>query len=121
MIATRSWRLIFRPCRHGRRFSREAAHENSFDYCSLSAGADVYGLWAERVPSLYPPAAAGEPPGDPVPCCRKPVAFCRILLRAAGAWRTTAALRLFHATCADTACCGALQHPRVSPDDGTGQ
>jgi hypothetical protein len=30
-------------------------------------------------------------------------------------------LRLFRATCADTACCGALQHPRVPPDDGTGQ
>src|SRR5438552_16041684 len=24
-------------------------------------------------------------------------------------------------TCADTACCGALQHPCVSPDDGTGE
>jgi len=32
----------------------------AFDFCALSAGADVYGLWAERVPSLYPPAATGE-------------------------------------------------------------
>jgi hypothetical protein len=80
-----------------------------------------YDLWAERVPSLYPPAATGESAGNPVPYRRQRIALCRVLLRAAGAWRTAAILRLFRATCADTACCGALQHPRVPSDDGTGQ
>jgi hypothetical protein len=47
--------------------------------------------------------------------------FAAFFFAVPGAWRTAAALRLFRATCADAACCGALQHPCVSPDDGTGQ
>ena len=35
-------------------------------------------------------------------------------------WWAVAALRPICATCADTAGCGALQHPGVSPDDVTG-
>jgi FMN-dependent NADH-azoreductase len=30
--------------------SRENAHEDRFDCCPLSAGVDIYGLWAKRVP-----------------------------------------------------------------------
>src|SRR5882724_5616994 len=120
MTGTRFLPRTFRPCRRTRRSSRETTHEDCFDFFALSAGADVYGLWAERVPSLYPPAATGESRGNPVPCCGQRIALRRVLLRAAGAWRTAAILRLFRATCADTACCGALQHPRVPPDDGTG-
>src|ERR1700722_8098859 len=119
MTARRSLRLIFRPCRCTRRLSREATHEDCFDCWAVPAGAAVYSLWAEWVSSLYPAAATGESTGDPVPCCRKRIALCRVLLRAAGARLPAAALRLFRATCADTACCGALQHPCVSPDDGT--
>src|SRR5260370_3820433 len=121
MTGTRFVLRTVRPCRRTRRPFREGTDEDSFDFCALSAGADVYGLWAERVSSLYPRAATGESAGNPVPYRRQRIALCRVLLRAAGAWRTAAALRLFHATCADTACCGALQHPCVSPDDGTGQ
>src|ERR1700693_2741190 len=121
MTATRSLRRTCRRCRRRRRFSREAAHENSFDYCSLSAGADVYGLWAERVSSFYPPAATAESRGNPVPGCGQRIALRRVLLPVAAPWLAAAALRLFRATCADTACWGALQHPCVSPDHGTGQ
>src|SRR6266852_3290314 len=121
MTGTRFLHRTFRPCRRTRRPFREGTHEDCFDFCALSAGADVYGLWAERVPSLYPPAATGESAGTPVLYRRQRIALCRVLLRASGAWRTAATLRLFRAPCADAACCGALQHPCVSPDDGTGQ
>src|ERR1700722_1194719 len=120
MTGIRFSRRIFRPCRRTRRSSRENTHENHFNCCSLSTSPYVYGLWAERVPQLHPPAATGESRGNPVPCCGQHIALCRVLLRAAGAWRTAAILWLFRATCADTACRGAVQHPRVSPDDGTG-
>src|ERR1700732_5500071 len=120
MTGMRFLHRTFSPFRRTRRPPREITHEDCFDFCALPAGADVYRLWAERVSSLYPPAATGESRGNPVPYRRQRIALCRLLLRAAGAWRTAAALRLFHATCADTACCGALQHPCVSPDDGTG-
>src|ERR1700732_2271411 len=121
MTGMRFLHRTFSPFRRTRRPPREITHEDCFDFCALPAGADVYGLWAERVSSLYTPAATGESRGNPVPCRRQRIALCRVLLRAAGAWRTAAALRLFRPTCADTACCGALQHPCVSPDDGTGQ
>src|SRR6266852_199215 len=121
MTGTRFSHRTFSPCRRTRRPFREGTHEDCFNFCALSVGADVYGLWAERVPSLYPPAATGESASNPVPCRSQRIALCRVLLRTAGAWRTAATLRLFRATCADTACCGALQHSRVPPDDGTGQ
>src|SRR4029077_6575035 len=121
MTGTRFWPRTFRPCRRTRRFSREDTYENYFDCCSLSTGPYVYGLWLEWISSLYPPAAAGESRGNPVPCCGQRIALRRVLLRAAGAWRTAAVLRIFRATCADTTCCGDLQHPRVPSDDGTGQ
>src|SRR6266403_2038732 len=121
MTGTRFLHRTFSPCRRTRRPFREGTHEECFDFCALPAWADLYDLWAERVPSLYPPAATGESRGDPVPCCGQRIALRRILLRAAGAWRTAAILRLFRATCPDTPCCGALQHPCVSPDNGTGE
>jgi hypothetical protein len=77
-------RGIFRPCRRTREASRELPHEDCFDCCTLSAGADVHGLWAERVPSLYPPAATGESIGAPVLCCRQRIALCRVLLFSTG-------------------------------------
>src|ERR1700726_2640464 len=46
--------------------------------------------------------------------------FAAFFFRGAGVWWTVAALRPIRATCADTAGCGALQHPGVSPDDVTG-
>ena len=58
-----------------RRPFREGTHEDCVDFCALSAGADVYSLWAERVPSLYPPAATGESARDSVPCRRQRIAF----------------------------------------------
>src|SRR6266481_4789078 len=121
MTGTRFLHRTFRPCRRTCRPSREDTYENYFNCCSLSAGADVYGLWTERVPSLYPPAATGESRGNPVPCCGQRVALRRVLLPVAGPWWAAAALRLFRATCADTACRGALQHPCVPPDDGAGE
>src|ERR1700686_3024071 len=121
MTPKRSLRLIFRPCRRTRRLSKEAAHEDCFDCCAVPAGAAVCSLWAEWISQLYPPVATGESRGNPVPCCGQRIALRRVLLRVAGAWRTAAILRLFRATCADTACCGTLQHPCVSRDDGTGE
>src|SRR6266478_7197174 len=121
MTGTRFLHHTFSPCRRTRRPFREGTHEDCFDFCALSAGTDVYGLWAEWVPSLYPPAATAESAGNPVPYRRQRIALCRVLLRAAGAWRTAATLRLFRATCADSVGGGALQHPRVPPDDGAGE
>src|SRR6202041_4067970 len=121
MTGTRFLHRTFSPCRRTRRPPREITHEDCFDFCALPAGADVYGLWAERVPSLYPPAATGESRGSPVPYRRQHITVCRILLRAAAAWRTSATLWLFRATCADSVGGGALQHPCVSPDDGAGE
>src|ERR1700732_897055 len=121
MTGMRFLHRTFSPFRRTRRPPREITHEDCFDFCAPSAGADVYGLWAERVPSLYPPAATGESRGNPVPCCGQRIALRRVLLPVAGPWWAAAALRLFRATCANTACCGALQHPCVSPDDGAGQ
>src|ERR1700688_4273939 len=121
MTGTHFLHRIFSPCKRTRRPSREITHENYFNYCSLSTGPYVYGLWVEWISQLYPPAATGESAGNAVLCCRQRIALCRVLLRWAGAWRAAAALRLFRATCADTACRGAIQHPCVSPDDGTGE
>src|ERR1700733_2579209 len=120
MTGTRFLHRTFRPCRRTRRPPREDTYEDCFDCCALSAGTDVYGLWTERVSSFYPPAATGESGGNPVPCCRQRIALRRVLLRGAGPCWAATALRLFRATCADTGCCGTVQHPCVSPDDGTG-
>src|ERR1700686_390836 len=109
MTGTRFLHRTFRPCRRTRRPFREGTHEDCFDFCALSAGADVYGLWAERVSSLYPPAATGESRGNPVPCCGQRIALRRVLLPVAGPWWAAAALWLFRATCAGAACWGALQ------------
>src|SRR5271170_3810515 len=81
---------------------------------------DVYGLWAERISQLYPPAAALESAGVTVFWRHRRIPLCRVLLRGAGVWWAVAALRPIRAPCADTAGCGALQHPGVSPDDVTG-
>src|SRR5580700_3740340 len=116
MTGTRFLHHIFRPCRRTRRLSREDTYENYFNCCSLSTGPYVYGLWAERISQLHPPAAPGESAGNAVLCCRQRIALCCILFRGAGSWRTAAALRLPRATCADSVGGGALQHPGVSPD-----
>src|ERR1700686_2931939 len=112
---------IFSPCRRTRRPSREDTYENYFDCCSLSTRPYVYGLWAERISQFYPPAAAHESAGVTVFWRRHRIALCRVLLRWAGAWWAAAALRLFRAACAASVGGGALQHPCVSPDDGSGQ
>src|SRR5580698_126628 len=116
MTGTRFLRHIFRPCRRTRRPSREDTHENCFDCCSLSTGPYVYGLWAEWISQLHPPAASGESAGDAVLCCRQCIALCCVLFRCAGSWRTAAPLRLPRATRADSAGGGTLQHPCVSLD-----
>ena len=88
--------------------------------CSLFTGPDVYGLWVEWISQLYPPAAAHESASVTVFWRHRRIALCGVLLRGAGVWWAVAALRPIRATCADTAGCGTLQHPGVSPDDVTG-
>src|SRR5450755_23074 len=105
-----------RLCKRMRSLSREDTHENRFDCCALSAGADVYGLWAERVSSFHQPAATGESTGTTISWRRERITFRRFLLRGAGPWWTAIALRLLRATCAHTACGGALQHTCVPSD-----
>src|SRR5580692_609029 len=99
---------------------RDDTHENYVNYCSLSTGPYVYGLWVKRISQLHPRAAPAESARNSVSCRRQRIAFCRLLFRRAGSWRTAVALRLFRATCADTVGCGALQHPRVSLDASAG-
>src|SRR5580704_5494118 len=115
MTGTRFLHRIFRPCRRTRRLSREDTHENYFNCCSLSTGPYVYGLWAERISQLHPPAAPGESARDSVLGRRQRISLCGVLFRLAGSWRTVTALRLLCATCADSVGGGALQHPCVSP------
>src|SRR5271154_2399951 len=121
MTGTRFLHRTFSPCRRTRRPSREDTHENYFNCCSLPAGADLYGPWAEWISQLHPPAAPGESTSNPVLCCRQHIALCRLLFRCAGSWRTAVALRLLRPTCADSAGGGALQHPCVSPDACAGE
>src|SRR5579863_1859146 len=116
MTGTHSLHHIFKPCRRTHRPSREDTHENYFYCCSLFTGPYVYGLWAERISQLHPPAAPGESAGDAVLCCRQRIALCRVLFRDAGSWRIAAALRLLRATGVDSVGGGALQHPCVSLD-----
>src|SRR3984893_2592812 len=120
MTGTRFLHHTFSPCRRTRRLPREITHEDCFDFCALPAGVDLYGLWAEWISQLHPPAATGESARDSVSCWRQRITLCCVLLRLAGPWWTAVAFGLLRATCADTACCGTLQHPRVPPDDGTG-
>src|SRR5579863_9025590 len=101
-------------------FLGEDTYENYFNCCSLFTGPDVYGLWVERISQLYPPAAAHESAGVTVFWRHRRITLCRILLRGAGVWWAVAACRPIRATRADTAGCGTLQHPGVSPDDVTG-
>src|SRR3984957_19635754 len=44
-----------------RKASRELPHENDCHHCSLSTGADLYGLRAERISQLHPPATPANP------------------------------------------------------------
>src|SRR6202521_3767685 len=111
MTGTRFLHRTFSPCRRTRRPPREATHEDCFDFCALPAGADVYGLWAEWISQLHPPAAPGESAHDSVSCLRQRVAFCRILLRDSIARWAAVAFGLLRATCADSVGGGALQHP----------
>src|SRR4029077_9850580 len=121
MTGTRFLRRTFRACRRTRRSSREDTHENYFDCCSLSTGPYVYGLWAERISQLHPPATTDESDRDSVSCLRQRVTFRRILLRDAIARWATVAFGLLRATCADSVGGGALQHPCVSPDACAGE
>src|SRR5580693_5730093 len=108
-------------CKRTCGLSREDTHENYFNCCSLPAGPDLYGLWAEWISQLPPPAAPGGSTGTPVLCCRQHIALCCLLFRSAGSWRIAAALRLLRTTCTDSAGGGALQHPCVSPDACAGE
>src|SRR4029077_17848787 len=74
-ITTRFLHRIFRPCRRTRRPPREVTYEDCIDFCALPAGADLYGLWAEWISQLHPPAASRESTHDSVSCLRQRVAF----------------------------------------------
>src|ERR1017187_6675798 len=121
MTGTRFLRRTFRPCRRTRRPPREFTYEDCFNCCSLPAGADLYGLWAEWISQLHPPAAPGQSARDSVSCLPQRVAFCRILLRDSIARWAAVAFGLLRATCADSVGGGALQHPCVSPDACAGE
>src|SRR3984893_826879 len=121
MTGARFLHRTFSPCRRTRRLPREITHEDCFDFCALPAGADLYGLWAEWISQLHPPAAPGESARDSVSCLRQRLALCCILFRRAGPWWTAAAFGLLRATCADSVGGGALQHPCVSPDACAGE
>src|SRR5580700_10581415 len=95
---------------------RDDTHENYVNYCSLSTGPYVYGLWVKRISQLHPRAAPAESAGNSVPCCRRHVALCGVLFRDSSARRAAVAFGLLRATCADTVGGGTLQHPCVSPD-----
>src|ERR1700733_709384 len=116
MTGRRSLHRTFRPCRRTRRPSKEITHENYFNCCALSAGADLYGLCAEWISHLHPPAAPGESARDSVSCLRQRVAFRGVLLRDPIARRPATAFGLLRAPCADAIGGGTLQHPCVSPD-----
>src|SRR5271169_4740300 len=121
MTGTRFLHRTFSPCRRTRRPSREDTHENYFNCCSLSTRPYVYGLWVKWISQLHPPAAPGESTGDSVSCLRQRVAFRRILLRDSISRWAAVAFGLLRAPGTDTAGCGAVQHPCVSPDDGAGE
>src|ERR1039457_1807567 len=121
MTGTRFLHRMFKPCRRTRRPSREDTYENYFDFFALPAGCDIYGLWAEWISQLHPPAAPGESARDSVSCLRQRVAFCRILLRHSIAGWAAVPFGLLRATCADSVGGGALQHPCVSPDACAGE
>src|SRR5882757_283051 len=111
-------RRTFRPFKRTRRRSkdlRETTYEDCFRHCALSAWADVYGLWPERISQLHPPATTDEPACDTVLCCHQRVAFCRVLLRDAVDWRVAVAFRLLCAARAHGACGGVVQHPCLPP------
>src|SRR5580700_8058062 len=116
MTGTRFLHRIFGLCRRTRRPSGEITHEDCFDFCALPAGADLYGLWAEWISQLHPPAAPGESARDSVSCLRQRIAFCRVLLRDSIARWAAVACGLLRAARADAVGGGALQHPCVSPD-----
>src|SRR5580704_2845635 len=120
MTGTRFLHRTFRPCKRTCRPPREGKHEDCFDFCALPAGADLYGLWAEWISQLHPPAAPGESARDSVSCLRQRVAFCRILLRDSIARWAAVAFGLLRAPCADSVGGGVVQHPCVSPDAGAG-
>src|SRR5580700_9214382 len=102
MTGTRFLHHIFRPCRRTRRLSREDTYENYFNCCSLSSRPYVYGLWAEWISQLHPPATTHESARASVSYLRERVAFCRILLRDAIARRVAVAFGLLCATCTDS-------------------
>src|ERR1700674_3598640 len=116
MTGTRFLHHTFRPCRRTCKPSKEITHENYFNCCALSAGADLYSFCSEWISQLHPPAATGESARNSVSCLRQRVAFRRILLRDSIARRAAAAFGLLRATCADAIGGGDLQHPCISPD-----
>src|ERR1700722_5377160 len=111
----------FKPCKRTHKLLKEITYEDCFDFCTLPAGTDLYGLWAEWISQLHPPAAPGESARDAFSCRRQRVAFCRILLRDSIARWPAVAFGLLRATCADSVGGGALQHPCVSPDACAGE
>ena len=74
----------------------------------------------EQVSELGPPATASESTSVAVLCRCQLVAFCRVLLRGAGASAGCCCSRDSLCPCAHAACGGALQHPRIRPDVGVG-
>src|SRR5271167_3942715 len=121
MTGTRFLYRIFRPCKRTRKPHREITHENYFNCCSLFTGPDLYGLWTEWISQLHPPATTGESTGNAVLYCRQRIAFCCVLFRHAGPWRTAVAFGLLRAACANSVGRGTLQHPCVSPDACAGE
>src|ERR1700728_2413994 len=121
MTETRFLHHTFRPCKRTRRFLKEITHENYVNCCTLPAGTDLFGLFAERVSQLHPPAAPDESARDSVSCLRQRVAFRGVLLRDSIARWAAVAFRLLRATCADAVGGRALQHPCVSSDACAGE
>src|ERR1700733_721681 len=121
MTETRFLRHTFRPCKRTRRLLKEITHENYFNCCTLPARTDLYGLFAEWISQLHPPAAPDESARDSVSCLCQRIAFRGVLLRDSIARWTAVAFGLLRATRADAVGGGALQHPCVSSDTGAGE
>src|ERR1700677_4768430 len=91
MTGTRFLRRISRRCRLTRTALKELPHEDGCHRFPLSPGTDLYGLRAERISQLHPPAAAAESAGHSVFRLRQRIAFRRVLLRDSTArWDTVA-------------------------------
>src|SRR5262249_13053206 len=111
-------RAVRRVIQGRSRCQRKDTNEDCRDDCTNSAGVDLRGLWAERVPPFHPHGAYAHGDGGPVHRRALPVTLCVCCQCAPGCGRRAFVGQPLRAVGPCAAWPGDCEHLPVSPAHG---